>query len=170
MDHDIPLSTLVERGGIFYEVAGESVDTVLAEFIEILPCPFFPDSGGQDYRNCQEFKAALLKAALEREALMSTGIGRGIALPHPRNPMASGAAAQFVAIGFPALPVDWKAIDGGPVHSVLLIVSASPQSHLRTLSKINFLCADSTFLSLLKTRPAPDMIIGTIREVERGWN
>jgi PTS system nitrogen regulatory IIA component len=167
MDRDIPLSTLVERGGIFYEVAGESVDAMLAEFIGILPCPLFPDSGGRD---CPDFKAAFLKAVLEREALMSTGIGRGIALPHPRNPMAADAASQFVAVGFPALPIDWKALDGRPVHSVLLIVSALPKFHLRTLSKLNFLCGDGEFLSLLKTRPAPDLIIQTIREAERGWD
>jgi PTS system nitrogen regulatory IIA component len=164
MDKDIPLSTLIERGGICYEVAGNSVDTVLAEFIELLPCSSVP------YRDCRDFKAALLKAVLEREALMSTGIGRGIALPHPRNPMAADAEAQMAAIGFPALPIDWKALDGGPVHSMLLIVSASPGFHLRTLSKINFLCADGRFLSLLKSRAAPGLILQTIREVEQGWN
>jgi PTS system nitrogen regulatory IIA component len=163
MNNDIPLSALIERGGIFYEVAGKSADAVMAEFIGILPCSFFP-------RNCQDFKAALLKAVLEREALMSTGIGRGIALPHPRNPMAAEAEAQFTAIGFPALPIDWKALDGRPVHSILLTVSASPKFHLRTLSKINFLCADDKFISLLKTRASPAAIIQAVREAELGWN
>jgi PTS system nitrogen regulatory IIA component len=165
MDYDISLASLVEWGGIFYEVAGNSVDTVMAEFIKLLPCSSFPDPGGQG--DCGDFKTALLKAVLEREALMSTGIGRGIALPHPRNPM--GAEAQMVAIGFPALPIEWRALDGGPVHSILLIVSASPKSHLRTLSKINFLCMDSKFISLLKTRASPEVILQTIQEVEQGW-
>jgi PTS system nitrogen regulatory IIA component len=163
MDNDIPLSTLVERGGILYGVAGNSVDAVLAEFIGALPGPFSPDLGDR------EFRAALLEAALEREALMSTGAGRGIALPHPRSPMAAEEKSQFVAIGFPALPIDWKALDAKPVHSILLIVSASSKFHLRTLSKINFLCMEEKFFSLLESRAPSAKIIQTIQEVEQGW-
>ena len=166
MDNDIPLFTLVERGGIFHEVAGNSVDTMMAEFIGSLPGPFFPAG---DRRGDREFRAALLKAALEREALMSTGIGRGVALPHHRSPMAADEKTQFVAVGFPALPIEWKALDGKPVHSVMLIVSASSKFHLRTLSKLNFLCMDERFLSLLRDRASSAMIIQTIREVEQGW-
>ncbi|MDR2746213.1 MAG: PTS sugar transporter subunit IIA [Treponema sp.] len=164
MDNDIPLSTLIERGGIFREVAGNSVDSVLTEFIGLLPGPFSPERDGD-----REFRTALVKAALEREALMSTSIGRGIALPHPRNPMAADEKTQFVAVGFPALPVDWKALDGKPVHSVLLIVSASSKFHLRTLSKINFFCTDEKFLSLLRDRAPSAVILQTIREAEQGW-
>jgi PTS system nitrogen regulatory IIA component len=166
MDNDIPLSTLAERGGVFYDVPGNSMDTLLAEFIGLLPGPFSPI---QDCRGNQEFRAALLKAALEREALMPTSIGRGIALPHPRNPMAADEKTQFVAIGFPACSIDWKALDGRPVHSALLIVSASSKLHLRALAKINFLCMDEKFLSLLRDRASSATIIRTIQEVEQGW-
>jgi PTS system nitrogen regulatory IIA component len=166
MDNDTPLSTLVERGGIFHEVAGNSVDTMMAEFVKSLPGPFSPaGEGGGD----REFKAAFLNAVLEREALMSTGIGRGVALPHPRSPMAVDEKTQFVALGFPILPIDWKALDGKPVHSVMLIVSASSKSHLRTLSKLNFLCMDEKFLSLLRDRAPAAVIIQTIQQVEQGW-
>jgi PTS system nitrogen regulatory IIA component len=162
MDNDVPLSALVEGGGVFYDVAGDSVDTVMAEFIKLLPGPFSPSPQGD-----REFRAALLKAVLEREALMPTGMGRGIALPHPRNPVAGDA--QFVAVAFPALPIDWKALDGRPVHSILFIVSASSKFHLRTLSKINFLCTDETFISLLKSRAPAAAIVQTIQEAEQGW-
>jgi PTS system nitrogen regulatory IIA component len=167
MDNDISLSTLIERGGIFYDVAGNSLDTVMAELIKLLPGSSLPDLRSQENQACYDFREALLKAVLERDALMSTGIGRGIALPHPRNPMVT--TTQFVTIGFPALPIDWKALDGGPVHSIFLIVSASPRFHLRTLSKINFLCTDNKFISLLKTRASPEPILQTIREIEQGW-
>jgi PTS system nitrogen regulatory IIA component len=162
MENDVPLSALVERGGVFYDVAGNSVDTVMAELVGLLPGPFSPAPQGE-----KEFRAALLNAALEREALMPTGIGRGVALPHPRNPVAGNA--QFVAVAFPALPIDWKALDGRPVHSILLIVSASSKFHLRTLSKINFLCADEKFISLLKNRAPAAAIIRAIHEAEQGW-
>jgi PTS system nitrogen regulatory IIA component len=159
MDADIPLSALVERGGILYSLGGNSVDTVLAELTGRLP----------EYRGNSGFRAALLKAALEREALMSTGAGHGIALPHPRSPMAADGEHQFVTIGFPSRPVDWKALDGKLVHSVLLIVSATPKFHLQTLSKINFLCMDDAFPALLRDRASPGVILQAIRETEQRW-
>jgi PTS system nitrogen regulatory IIA component len=162
MNDDILLSTLIERGGVYYEIAGTSVETVMTEFIKSLPDSLLP------VREDRNFKAALLRAALEREDLMSTGIGRGIALPHPRNPMAD-EGTRFAAVGFTAHPVDWKALDGRPVRSILFVVSASPRDHLHTLSKINFLCMDEKFISLLEDRASPETIVQTIQEVERSW-
>jgi PTS system nitrogen regulatory IIA component len=163
MYDDIPLSALVERGGILYEIEGAAMETVLAELIRRIPDSAFPA------RENEDFRAALLQAALEREALMSTGMGRGIALPHPRNPMAADVESQFVTVGFPVLPIDWNALDGKPVHSILFAASASPKDHLHTLSKINFLCMDDAFPALLKGRASPAEIIRSIRESERSW-
>jgi PTS system nitrogen regulatory IIA component len=172
MNDDVPLSTLVERGGIFYGLRGTTVESVITEFIRLLPG--FEDSEGRETPAAAQpgdsgLKAALFKAVMEREALMSTGIGQGVALPHPRNPLIADAGKQFVAIGFPAVPVDWKALDGKPVQAILLIVSASARFHLHTISKINFLCHDGNFLSLLTARSSPETIIQAIREAERGW-
>ncbi|MDR2374819.1 MAG: PTS sugar transporter subunit IIA [Treponema sp.] len=160
---DIPLSTLVERGGIYYEIPGSSAEVFITEFIGLIPDLNDMELSGPG------FKTDLLRAVLEREALMPTGIGHGIALPHPRNPLVADAERQCVSIGFPAVSLDWKALDGRPIHTALLIVSASAKFHLHSLLKINFLCQNKNFLSLLKNRAPQDHIIGTIREVERGW-
>ncbi|MDR2258519.1 MAG: PTS sugar transporter subunit IIA, partial [Treponema sp.] len=111
----------------------------------------------------------LLKAVLEREALMSTGIGKGIALPHPRNPVISGREQQFVRIAFPACPVNWNALDGNMIHTVMLIAAASAKEHLHILSKLNFLCQQENFYLLLRDRASRDEITGFIREAERAW-
>jgi PTS system nitrogen regulatory IIA component len=149
------LSALVERGGIFYDVPGTSVEKILAELISRLPGEVSLPGD------------TLLKAVLEREALMSTGIGNGIALPHPRNPV--DEKKQFVAIAFPETPVDWKVLDGRAVHTALLIVSASARLHLHTLSKINFLCRQEKFLELLQNRAPRETIIKAIEEAEQTW-
>ena len=161
---DIPLSTLVERGGIYYGVSGNGIESFVTEFVRLIPGLADIESSGNP-----GFKADLIRAVLEREALMPTGIGQGIALPHPRNPLIIDAEQQCVSIGFPAAPLDWKALDGRPVHTALLIVSASAKFHLHTLLKINFLCRNEDFLSLLKNRAPRDRIAGVIREVEQGW-
>ncbi|MDR2402773.1 MAG: PTS sugar transporter subunit IIA, partial [Spirochaetaceae bacterium] len=78
------LAELIERGGVLYHVAGNTPQEILTGIINLVPLPLSIP------------KDDLLKAVLEREALMSTGIGKGIALPHPRNPVISGREQQFV--------------------------------------------------------------------------
>jgi PTS system nitrogen regulatory IIA component len=151
------LAVLVERGGIFYDVPGASPEELLAGLIARLPGEISPP------------KDLLLKAVLEREALMSTGIGKGIALPHPRNPLITDEDKQFVAIGFPEFPVDWKALDGKAVYAALLIVSASARLHLHTLSKVSFLCRQEEFLALLQDRAPKETITRVIGEAEKTW-
>jgi PTS system nitrogen regulatory IIA component len=112
---------------------------------------------------------ALFDAVLEREELMTTAIGQGIALPHPRTPLLTDPAEQFVAVAFPAKPVNWKALDGKPVHTVFLIVSASAKLHLRTLSKISFLCQQEDFRAFLARRPPAEEIIRYAGEAEAAW-
>jgi PTS system nitrogen regulatory IIA component len=156
MNNEPGFADLVEKGGVFYGIRGTNPREVISGVIDALPPSLFAE------------KAALLEAVLEREALMSTGIGGGIALPHPRNPMAAGDG-QFVTIAFPASAIDWNALDGGPVSTVMLIVSASAKLHLHTLSRINFLCRQESFARLLERRGSRDEIIAAVRRAEEAW-
>ncbi|GHV90467.1 hypothetical protein AGMMS50268_09700 [Spirochaetia bacterium] len=161
MDQDIheeELARLVERGGIFYHIPGQGPEQILTGIIDRIPAEFLPID-----------KQTLLKAVLEREALMSTGIGHGLALPHPRNPVISEVEKQFVTIAFPESPVDWNSLDGKAVHAVLLIVSASAKLHLHSLSKINFLCQQESFAALLRNRAPREDIIKAIKDIEQTW-
>ena len=152
------LADLVDRGGIYYDVEGDSPQELLTGIINHISLPPYIE------------KERLLKAMLEREDLMPTGIGDGIALPHPRNPVVDRGDRQFVSVVFPARPVPWNALDGKAVHTAILIVSASPKCHLYTLSKINFLCKQERFYALLEGHAAAEKIITAIREAERAWN
>jgi PTS system nitrogen regulatory IIA component len=156
-EKNLSLADLIDRGGVYHRLAGALPMDVLSGLIQSLPP--FPglDSG------------ALLRAVLEREALMPTGIGRGIAVPHPRNPVLDENAHPFVALGFPAAPVDWHTPDGSKVHAFFLLVSNSAQQHLCTLSKINFLCQQEKISSLIKAHVPSDEIIAAIRETEQAW-
>jgi PTS system nitrogen regulatory IIA component len=151
------LSGLIRKGGFLYDIPGISPEEVLTNMTRILQVP-----PGFD-------REALLAAVLEREALMPTSIGHGIALPHPRHPIIGGSEEQFVTNGFLKWSVDWKTLDGKPVHSLMLIVSASAKLHLDTLSRINFFCQQPPFRQLLKNRDSPEKIIGTIQEAEQAW-
>jgi PTS system nitrogen regulatory IIA component len=146
---------LLRRGGVWYDIPGTTPKEALTHMIETIPS--------------SADRKLLLEAVLEREALMSTAIGYGIALPHPRNPIIGGADEQFAAVAFLKQPVDWNALDGKPVHTALLIVSSSAKLHLHTLSKINFFCREEKFRALLEKRASPEDIIGAVRETEQAW-
>jgi len=153
------LAALVEHGGVHREVGGESMKEVVSAIIGLLPPVPALD------------REKLRREILEREALISTGVGRGIALPHPRSPMLAGGSAEapMVAIAFPAQPVDWNTQDGSKVRTVFLIISSSVRQHLGTLSKINFLCQQEKFYALIERRAPREEIIAAIGEAEAAW-
>ncbi|MDR3171866.1 MAG: PTS sugar transporter subunit IIA [Treponema sp.] len=151
------LVTLIERGRILHDISGATPNEVLASIV------YNPQLPGPVNRN------ELLQAVLERETLMPTSIGKGIALPHPRNPIITDIQEQFVSIAFPEHPVDWKALDNKPVHTVLLIVSASAKLHLHTLSWINFFCQQEGFRELLERRTSQEELTTFIQHVEAAW-
>ncbi|MDR2575347.1 MAG: PTS sugar transporter subunit IIA [Treponema sp.] len=157
-NNELSLAALVERGGVYYDVPGASPKDLIASVIGLMPPikDVDPDE--------------LQRQIMEREALVSTGIGHGIALPHPRNPALPGAnAPPLVAIAFPVMPIDWNTQDGSKVHTVFLIISASAKQHLNTLSKINFLCQKEKFHSLIEARVSKKEIVAAIKEAENSW-
>jgi PTS system nitrogen regulatory IIA component len=172
------LIDLISRGGVYYHVPGTGPREVITGLIDLieLPPPAMPLETRLTRTSLKIAKPAaldkelLLEAVLEREALMPTAVGHGIALPHPRNPVIPEGGEQFVAIAFLENTVDWKALDGESVHTMLLIVSASAKLHLHTLSQINYFCQQESFRELLKSRASREDIIRVITEAEQGWH
>ena len=141
--------------GVYYDVPGKLPKEALRSFLALIPA------------RCDKDK--LLQAILEREDLMPTAMGNGIALPHPRNPLVEKEEDQFAAIAFPENHMDWGALDAIPVHTIILVVSASAKSHLFTLQRISFFCHDENFLSLIRLRAPAEDIISYIEKTEQGW-
>jgi PTS system nitrogen regulatory IIA component len=155
--NDESLAELVKRGGVYHNIPGSSPREILSDIIDSLQV--FP----------LEKKAALLQAILEREALITTGVGRGIALPHPRNPILEEGENPFVTITFPIQPLDWNTLDGSKVHTIFLIVSKSTKQHLGVLSKINYLCQQEKFHKLISAGASKEEIVAAIAEAEKAW-
>jgi len=151
------LAEFIERGGIYRGVRGTTTREVLTELVKALPS-VLPIPAN-----------TLLEAVMEREALMSTGIGEGIALPHPRNPLVSSEEKQFSALAYLDSPVNWNSLDGKPVETLLLIVSASAKTHLRVLSEISFFSREAEFRRLLRARASLEELLPFIRETEKNW-
>jgi PTS system nitrogen regulatory IIA component len=149
-----PLADLLRAGGIFHDVEDGSRTGVLRAVMDRLPLPPEQDRG------------FLLNVLEAREALGSTGIGDGIAIPHVRNPIVLHIEQPFVTLCLLRHPVDFDAPDGLPVHSLFLVVSLTVPSHLRILAQLGFVLRDEILRRLLRDAAPAEEILGRIELVE----
>jgi len=155
---NVSLIDCINNGGIYYKIAGENVADVLKNSINLIRTP-----GDID-------KETILSLLLKREEMMSTAIGSGIALPHPRTPIISDISNESVSICFLNSPVDFKALDNLPVFAVIIVLSANQARHLEILSKISYLCRQQNFIGLLKKEPLREEILEYIRNEKKKWD
>ena len=155
-DRAPPLSELLARGGIHRGIAsGGEKPKVLAGIVEHLPLPAEVD---------RDFLLTVLEA---REAMGSTGIGDGIAIPHVRNPILLHVKRPLVRIFLLARAEDFDAVDVKPVHALFVVVAPSVPVHLRTLAHLGHVLRDPELRRFLAGRESDDRIMSRVRELER---
>jgi PTS system nitrogen regulatory IIA component len=103
---------------------------------------------------------------MAREALSSTGVGNGIALPHARNPVVLHLTRPAVTVSFLQQPVDFGAVDGKPVFTLFTLLSPTTRVHLLILSRLSFLLRDAEFLGLLEKRVDQETLLVRVAELE----
>ncbi|MBN1222149.1 MAG: PTS sugar transporter subunit IIA [Candidatus Aminicenantes bacterium] len=126
----------IKRGGVHFSLSGDDRFSVLKNAVEVMTLP-----SGIDRRS-------VLEALLEREKIASTGIGRGVAIPHPRQPLPFKHFA--IPVFFPKKAIEFHSVDGKPVWVLFFMFSPSTQVHLKLLSKLSFFLRDDSFLKNLK--------------------
>lgn len=107
----------------------------------------------------------LLKAVFDREAIRSTGIGQGLAVPHGK----SGCCDRLVmALGKPAERLDFDSRDGKPVDIVVLLASPLDQTgpHIQALARISRLMQMEDFHCAISTAQTAEEIYKLIVESE----
>lgn len=149
-----PVSALLASGGIHYDVPGRDPGEVLSQVVERLPLPAFVD---------RQFLTTALAA---REAMGSTGIGHGIAIPHVRNPILLQVSAPTISLCFLRNPVDFGAIDDRPVHTLFAVISPTVPVHLRILGRLSFLLQDAPLRDLLAGRAPAARLLDRMRSLE----
>ena len=118
------MTTLLTRGGVLYGVPGEDKTSVLVAAVERLSLP-----NGVD-------RDRVIEEILQREEIASTGIGQGIALPHPQSAAALQMPESALTLVFLKTPVDFGAPDGVPVQALFVILSRDAGQHLRLLAHL----------------------------------
>lgn len=148
-----PLWNLLQTGGVHRDIVGRDKNEILANIVQVLPLP-------------AEVNREHLLAVIEaREAMGSTGIGDGIAIPHVRNPILLHVDQPQVSLFLLKDPVDFDSMDQLPVHSVFLIISCSIPEHLRILAQLGFALRDPALRELLHQRAASDQLLDRLQSL-----
>jgi fructose-specific phosphotransferase system IIA component len=109
----------------------------------------------------------LKDAVWTREQTRTTGIGNGLAIPHGKSPSMTSVA---MAIGRPARPMDFEAIDGQPVKLVVLLASPPDRTtdHIQALARISKLISMSDFREKIYSAVTPGDIYELLKAHEKG--
>lgn len=157
---DVPLPSLIEAleaGGIHFGIAGDDKTSVLRNVVNLLKLPPQMDP---DF---------LLQVLLAREALGTTAVGDGIAIPHVRNPiLLQNRPEPAVSLCFLKHPIDFGALDGKPVRILFMVTSPTVKVHLHLLSRLAYALHDPQFRATLNSSGDPAAIIEAIRRSESG--
>jgi len=119
------LTDLITPGRIKVPLLGETKDALLEELVDLVAT----DSAITD-------RDAVLESVRERESVLSTGIGHGVAIPHGRTP---AVTRLCLAAGVTERPVDFDALDGQPVRLFFLLIGPdfAAADHIKALSRIS---------------------------------
>jgi nitrogen PTS system EIIA component len=144
----------LEAGGIFYHIQDSTKELALRALVQVLPLPEGID------------RELLLQVFLAREALTTTAIGDGIALPHVRNPIVLYVDHPVVTLCFLERPVDFGALDGKPVQVLFSLICPTVRSHLQMLSRLSFGLRDAKFKEVVLRQGPREEILQEAQRVE----
>ena len=136
---------------------GNSKEEIIEELVDCL-----------DASNTISDRDKVLQAVVEREKIMSTGIGGGIAIPHGK----SDAVQRLVAaLGTHRHGVDFEALDGEPAFVFFLLVSPANVSgpHIKALARISRLLKNDEFKKSLIEASTPEEVLEAIAEEEKQY-
>lgn len=155
--HGASIHELIEIGGIHYRITGDNPHEILQEIVRGIPC--VPAAA----------RPALFKAIWERESLCSSGIGKGIAAPHPVVPMWAPRSDIPSCIGlfFLEHPVDFGYVDGEKVSILFLLLLKTLQEHLRTLARLVRLLREDPLTTFLHKVPLRADILFELARLEK---
>ncbi|NQU20211.1 MAG: PTS sugar transporter subunit IIA [Candidatus Nealsonbacteria bacterium] len=146
----------ISQDAICAELKATDKEGVIREIVQALL-----DAGRVE---SDEFEG-VVKAILKREELGSTGIGRGVAVPHTKHP----SVDQLVGtVAVSKTGVDFASLDGEPVHLFFLLISPPhrPGDHLRALENISRQLRNDTFCRFLKQAKNPADIQLVLEEAD----
>lgn len=149
------LGEALETGGVFSHMGGADKAAVLRNVVNAMR---LPEEVDRDF---------LYQVLLAREALGSTGIGDGIAIPHIRNPIVMHLEKPVIMLCFLDSPIEFGAVNGKPVDILFTMVSPTVRMHLHLLSRLGFVLQNTAFRAALKNRLPCAPLLEELARAER---
>src|SRR5262245_43969141 len=123
----------------------------------------------ESLRDAGQVRAAetedVIRAILKRELLGSTGIGRGVAIPHTKH---QSVERLIGTVAVAPAGVAFESLDGEPVFVFVLLISPQdrPGDHLRALENVSRCLRDETFVRALRAAKSKTEIGGLLDRLE----
>jgi mannitol/fructose-specific phosphotransferase system IIA component (Ntr-type) len=151
------IADFVVRDAIIPDLRATTKENVIREMVESL-------------RAAGNFKGGdpeeVVRAILKRELLGSTGIGRGVAIPHTKHPMVDKLVGT---VALSKNGVSFESLDGEPVYVFVLLVSPQdrPGDHLRALENVSRSLRDDGFVRSLRHAPSREAVWELLQDAEQ---
>ena len=151
---DLLLTELLTADRVRVPLVSTSKDAVLEELVGVLE-----EAGVVGDR------AATLRAVRQREEVLSTGIGGGVAIPHGKSDAVPDLA---MAAGVAAGPIDFASLDGAPAQLFFLLVGPESAAglHVKALSRISRLVRREETRARLAAAESPEAFMAIVAEAE----
>ncbi|NOX67445.1 MAG: PTS sugar transporter subunit IIA [Chlorobi bacterium] len=149
------VSDILNKKRIITEFKGTSKEDVINEMIDTL----------KDNENVIDLEK-VRQVVLEREKIMSTGIGNGFAIPHGKTDGVKEIVAVFAKL---KEPIDFDSVDGKPVNMIFLMVGREDavSDHIKMLSRISRIMNKEEIHNKLLLAETADEILDIFEQEER---
>jgi len=150
------ISELLDPGCIRLELGNHLKEAVIKELVQLLA----------DAKKLNGEVERYVEEVMGREKISSTGIGKGIAIPHV---LVAEVSEIMMAVGRSVKGVPFNSVDGKPAHLIFLIIGPQGQNneYLKILSKLSRYLNDRTFFETLMKIEDPAEVIELVKERER---
>ncbi len=148
---------LLGKNFIISDLKGQNKESVINELIDL----FKDDPRIIDLEKVRD-------AVLEREKIMSTGVGKGFAIPHGKTNAVNDILAAF---GKTSHPIEYDSLDGHPVYLVFLLVGKDNlvSKHIKLLSRISRMMNKDEFRDKLIKAKTSEEIFEIFRKEEENY-
>ncbi|MBQ0039978.1 MAG: PTS sugar transporter subunit IIA [Treponema sp.] len=153
IDDNYSVASLVSKGDVIF-AEGDTVEEI---FVSALNKADLPDG---------ITAASLVEELMAREKVLSTAVGNGIAIPHPRRPLVASNDECRVIVVYASSPIDMQAPDFRKVYAMFILLSDSSQFHIKALSSLAKIFKNEEFRKGLMMKPAKAQLVDMVKKCE----
>ncbi len=148
---------ILDKGNIIPGLDAKNKTEAIEKIIEVL-------KNNPQILNFDKAKAAVI----EREKIMSTGVGKGFAIPHGKTNAVNDIVGVFARLNN---PIDYDSLDGAPVNLIFLLIGNDQlvSKHIKLLSRISRMMNNDQLRNKLLSAKNEDEIYNILKEEEKSY-